>query len=178
MQQFDIFFLPSEAEALPVVLMESMACGLVPVCYIGEGGINEIIKDGVNGFVVKDRDQDYQEKLRLLQKDPELWKRMSANAIKTIEEKYSAEITHKKWATLLIELLENKTTPLIIPKKIILDAEPLIYEENRKPILIIRFKINLKRFWMKFRLAVRPRARLRELINQIKKHNKQRFANL
>lgn len=165
MSHHHIFTLMSDYEGMPIALMEAMACGLVPICLSENSGVNEIIKNGINGFIVNDRDLDYQEKLRLLQQNTDLWSIMSQNAVKTIKENYSTEITHKKWADLLISLLENKISSPIMPRKIILDGDPLTQEINRKPNLLIRLKTNSKNQWMKFRLAVRPRARLRKLLS-------------
>ncbi len=167
MSEHHIFTLLSDYEGMPVALMEAMSCGLVPVCLNEESGINEIIKDGVNGFIVKDRDQDYQEKLRLLQKDPELWKRMSANAIKTIEEKYSAEITHNEWAHIFQSSNIKPIKPIKIPFKIKLEPELLIYNEIRKPIFIKSLFIKIKYHWHIVHIFVRPRVRLRALKEMI-----------
>jgi teichuronic acid biosynthesis glycosyltransferase TuaC len=47
----DIFCLPSSNEGLPNVIVESLLCG-TPVVASSVGGIPEIIKDGVNGFLI------------------------------------------------------------------------------------------------------------------------------
>ncbi len=47
----DAFCLPSFAEGVPVVLMEAMASGL-PVVTTRIAGIQELVEDGVSGFVV------------------------------------------------------------------------------------------------------------------------------
>lgn len=48
----DIFLLTSLWEGLPRSLVEAMASGVVPVCYETDG-VSDIIKDGVNGFIVR-----------------------------------------------------------------------------------------------------------------------------
>jgi len=159
-----VITLLSDYEGMPIAVMEAMSVGVVPVCYVGEGGISELIEHGVNGYIVTDREQDYQEKLNLLQKDSDLWQRMSKNAIKTIEDKYSTEITHKKWAKLLNSFRNTETQKISIPKKIILEGQPLLYGDIRKPECYIRLKLKLEKTWMNLRLAIRPRARLKALL--------------
>lgn len=163
-----VFTLLSDYEGMPIALMEAMACGVVPVCYIGEGGINEIIENGVNGFIVENRTDDYHDKLKILQENPDLWNKMSKNAIKTIEDKYSTEITHEKWAELLLSFQNSTYQTIILPTKIELEGEPLIYSDFRKPKLINRCKLNAKEFWVRFRIFVRPRARIRKVLLQLK----------
>jgi colanic acid/amylovoran biosynthesis glycosyltransferase len=163
-QEHHVFTLMSDYEGMPIALMEAMACGLVPVCYIGEGGIDEIIEHGVNGFIVKDRSEDYQKKLQLLANDRSLWETMSKNAIATIQQKYSSKITHQKWFELLNQFKDVKQKPLGIPLRIKLKGALLYYGDNRKPSLKDRSATWLKSNWMAFRIFIRPRARLRELL--------------
>ena len=58
----DLFVLPSvslagQRESTPTALLEAMAAGL-PIVTTPSGGIKDIIKDGVNGIVVPERDAD------------------------------------------------------------------------------------------------------------------------
>ena len=163
-QEHHVFTLMSDYEGMPIALMEAMACGVVPICLNEESGINEIIEHGVNGFIVKNRGKDYQEKLQLLVNDRSLWETMSKNAIATIQQKYSSKITHHKWYELLKQFKDLKQRPLKIPLRIKLKGALLYYGDNRKPNLKDRSATFLKSNWMAFRIFVRPRARLRELL--------------
>jgi len=163
-QEHHVFTLMSDYEGMPIALMEAMACGLVPVCYVGEGGIDEIIEHGVNGFIVKDRGKDYQKKLQLLVNDRLLLETMSKNAIVTIQQKYSSKITHQKWFELLNQFKGVKQRPLKIPLRIKLKGPLLYYGDNRKPNFKHRSATYLKSNWLAFRLFVRPRARLKKYI--------------
>jgi len=163
-QEHHVFTLMSDYEGMPIALMEAMACGVVPICLNEESGINEIIEHGVNGFIVKNRGKDYQDKLQLLVNDRSLWETMSKNAIATIEQKYSSKITHQKWFELLNQFKDVKQKPLKIPLRIKLKGPLLYYGDNRKPNFKDRNATWLKTNWMTFRLFARPRARLRELL--------------
>ena len=163
-QEHHVFTLMSDYEGMPIALMEAMACGVVPICLNEESGINEIIQHGVNGFIVKNRGEDYQDKLQLLVNDRSLWETMSKNAIATIEQKYSSKITHQKWFELLNQFKDVKQKPLKIPLRIKLKGPLLYYGDNRKPNFKDRNATWLKTNWMTFRLFARPRARLRELL--------------
>ena len=165
-QEHHVFTLMSDYEGMPIALMEAMACGVVPICLNEESGINEIIEHGVNGFIVKNRGKDYQEKLQLLVNDRSLWETMSKNAIATIQQKYSSKITHHKWYELLKQFKDLKQRPLKIPLRIKLKGALLYYGDNRKPNLKDRSATFLKSNWMAFRIFVRPRARLRELLKK------------
>lgn len=56
LQQSDIFVLPSWYEALGCVYLEAMACGVPAVgCY--NNGIDEIISDGIDGFLVDEKNE-------------------------------------------------------------------------------------------------------------------------
>ena len=57
MGQSDIFIMPSTGETLGLVYLEAMAQGCITIGTMGEG-IDGIIKNGVNGFLVKPGDPE------------------------------------------------------------------------------------------------------------------------
>jgi len=164
LRKHQVFTLMSDYEGMPVALMEAMACGVIPVCLEESSGVNEIIEHGVNGFIVKNRTQDYLKHLQLLLDKPELQRTLSQNAIKTIEEKYSSFITHQRWITLLRRFNNQTVKPLRVPNRIRLSGNLLHYGDNRKPSLKEQALRQISDNWLKIRLYVRPRARLRTFL--------------
>ncbi len=78
------YLLTSVSEALPMVLLEAMYCGTPPVAFDLRVGTGSIISDKVNGFIIRDRNEDaFAEKiLELLDKSEE---EMAALSEKCIE---------------------------------------------------------------------------------------------
>lgn len=170
--EHQVFTLMSDYEGMPVALMEAMACGLVPVCLEEVSGVNEIIEHGVNGFIVKNRDVDYQNHLQRLLEEPGLWQILSKNAIATVKRRYSSKITHEYWANLLLFYSGSKPTLLKVPRRVKLTGLLLAGGDNRKPSFCYMLKGEIESKWMRFRLFVRPRARLRRILNR---HNKKKL---
>lgn len=75
----DIFILPSLSEGFPNTILEAMASGL-PIIASNVGGINEIVQDGINGYLVEPGkpDQIY-EKIHSLFENEELRNIMKVN---------------------------------------------------------------------------------------------------
>ena len=83
------FVLPSTSEGTPIAVLEAMGYGL-PVIASRVGGLNELIVNGVNGFLVTPGNvSELREKIRLLAHNPELCQRLGRNAKHLIEQKYS-----------------------------------------------------------------------------------------
>jgi glycosyltransferase involved in cell wall biosynthesis len=53
----DLYIMGSYKEGWPTALMEAVACGL-PACATEFSSVDEIIFDGVNGYIIRDRDED------------------------------------------------------------------------------------------------------------------------
>jgi len=87
----DVFVIPSVVEAFGLVTIEAMACGK-PVIGTNVGGIPDIIKDGVNGFLVEPKDVSVlAEKITILVNDSNLSKRMGKAGRETAEKKFNSE---------------------------------------------------------------------------------------
>jgi glycosyltransferase involved in cell wall biosynthesis len=84
-----ILILTSLSEGTPLVFFESFARGLV-VITTHFPGAEEIVEDGVNGYLVKCKSNDFPvgefvEKIKLLITNPELYEQISSNNIEKVK---------------------------------------------------------------------------------------------
>ncbi|AVM08283.1 N-acetyl-alpha-D-glucosaminyl L-malate synthase BshA [Bacillus velezensis] len=87
----DLKLLLSEKESFGLVLLEAMACG-VPCIGTNIGGIPEVIKDQVSGFLVEVGDiQAASEKALAVLEDKQLSKRLTDHALKMAETAFSSQ---------------------------------------------------------------------------------------
>ena len=102
----------SDYEGLPIALMEGMACGLVPIVTDMRSGIPELIKDGYNGIVVKDRGPSFLNAVKGLYRDKAMRRRLGENARKTIVERYSDQTGVNGWLKLLQDIGNDSLKPV------------------------------------------------------------------
>lgn len=70
--QGDIFAFPSAYEGFGLAMGEGMSVGLPAIGYKSCGSVNELIKDGINGYLCDDGIEDFRNKLCQLMKDTNL----------------------------------------------------------------------------------------------------------
>ncbi|MEM3362609.1 MAG: glycosyltransferase family 4 protein [Candidatus Micrarchaeia archaeon] len=100
--------LPSQREGFPVVILEAFASGL-PVIASRVGGISDIIRDGVNGFLVPSGDiEEFAKKMSLLIKNDILRKRFALKALATVNS-YDWSIIVKKYIDVYQQILGNSS---------------------------------------------------------------------
>lgn len=88
-----IFVSMSRSESWGQMYLEAMACGL-PVITTKNVGSNEIIDNGVTGYLIEQEDtRVLAEKILFLINNPRLMKKMGNNARKKIEKKYDWDKT-------------------------------------------------------------------------------------
>ncbi len=101
----EIFVLTSLWEGLPRSLVEAMAIGLVPVCYETDG-VCDIIKSGVNGFLVKQGDVgSAAEKILELASNPSLFEKMRQAVCNTDLSEFDIDEMVKRQETLYSQIL-------------------------------------------------------------------------
>lgn len=102
--KMDIVCLPSLSESFGVSAVEACACGR-PIIATEVGGLKEIIIDGFNGFVIKQKSsEDIKLKLIEIIENEAQMKQFSINARSLVVEKYNwfenAKIMHDMYLTL------------------------------------------------------------------------------
>ncbi|WP_099351667.1 N-acetyl-alpha-D-glucosaminyl L-malate synthase BshA [Fredinandcohnia onubensis] len=104
----DLKLLLSEKESFGLVLIEAMACG-VPTIGTNVGGIPEVIEDGVDGYICELGDiKDIAKKAINLLSDFELHKKMSNQAIKSVQQKFNSERIVNNYEDLYYSILSKK----------------------------------------------------------------------
>ncbi|ACK42895.1 MULTISPECIES: glycosyltransferase family 4 protein [Dictyoglomus] len=81
----DIFVFSSITETQGLVILEAMASGL-PVVAIDDDAISDFVKDGINGFLVPNNQENkrlFSEKIKNLIEDKDLYTKMSLHALET-----------------------------------------------------------------------------------------------
>ena len=103
----DLLIFPTVYEGFPMVPLEALACGL-PTIVSEESNLGEIIKDGIQGFVINgEKPIDYQEKIDLVINDDDLLKEMAIKS-REIALNYSWHNQAKKYWQIYKELLKNR----------------------------------------------------------------------
>jgi len=93
----DVFVLPSQQEAFPMVLLEAMACG-VPIVATRVGDVAEIVEPGVSGLLVDTRDAAaLQSAMARIMSDEALARRMSAAAEARAVDRFSSSAMAKQY---------------------------------------------------------------------------------
>jgi glycosyltransferase involved in cell wall biosynthesis len=104
--QLDLLVVPSKEEAMGRVLVEAFAAG-VPVVASAVGGIPEVVADGETGFLVRDMTSDaLASRIReLLNGDAEALPRISRNARRAWEERYTVAAFQQRITDLMAQVM-------------------------------------------------------------------------
>lgn len=102
----DIYAIPSSGEGFPLALGEAMSAGLPAIGFKNCSGVNEMIQDGITGFLVDDNVKDFANGLEKLMADQKLRIFMGLKTKEQISE-YEPKNIWDKWESLLIELVNS-----------------------------------------------------------------------
>ena len=103
----DIFAFPTYYETFGLVNLEAMQ-HFLPVISTFEGGIPDVVEDGVTGFLITQKDvKTLADKLEILIKNPEMRKQMGAAGRAKYEKEFTME-TFEKTLTNILNTVLNK----------------------------------------------------------------------
>ena len=102
-----IFVMTSVYEGLPMTLLEANGLGLPSICYDFPCGPKDVIKDGLNGFLVKEGDSDkFADRLLTLIENDNMRKLMGQKAYQ-MSERFSCRNIMSEWVNLFNELIKK-----------------------------------------------------------------------
>jgi glycosyltransferase involved in cell wall biosynthesis len=104
----DLFVLPSVWEVLPIAVLEAMSSGKPVVCT-DAGGDREMVRDGVNGFVVPMRNPvALAEKINMVLSDAEMRSRMGAASRRIAGEEFDWGLIAAQTKRVYEELIKSR----------------------------------------------------------------------
>lgn len=106
LRQADIFVFPTyyDNETFGLVNLEAMAHSL-PVVSTNEGAIPDVVEDGVNGLIVKQKDdKSLADKIELLLKDGGLRKKMGQAGYEKYKREFTLEVFERRMCEILKQL--------------------------------------------------------------------------
>lgn len=103
------FLMTSRYEGFGMTLIEAMSKGCLPFAFDSYGALHDIIEDGKNGFIIKNRDEkEYCERMIKAVSDPVLCAHMSETALKSVSN-FLVDRIGAKWINLFEQLKGNIT---------------------------------------------------------------------
>jgi glycosyltransferase involved in cell wall biosynthesis len=109
----DIFAVPSITEGLPGVLIEAGMAGLPAVAF-DVGSVEDILKDGVTGFVVPERDSTlFARRLVEMICAPDLRRTMGNEALRLCRHDFDIQLSVRRHEVLFDELTKRSCVPQV-----------------------------------------------------------------
>ncbi len=101
MLESSLFLMASVSEGLPMVLLEAMSYGIPCIAYHTDSGTDDIIKNNINGYIIKERNEkEYINKIEKIIRDEKLRTKLGKEAKNTANE-FSKEKITEKWLKIL-----------------------------------------------------------------------------
>ena len=103
----DLFLFPTRADNLPLVLQESMACGM-PMVWFKVGAVPDLVRPGITCYLAALEDaQDFSQGIVQLLEDKRLKEPMGENCRAIALEEYPLELQAKRYIELYFQVLGN-----------------------------------------------------------------------
>lgn len=119
MLEAQVLVLLSDYEGLPIAMLEAMACGVVPVSLRIRSGVGQLIEQGITGFLVADRGDDFVATIRHIAANPAQWSRISCAAREKIAAHYSDALNAGRWTELLNARSEQSAEPETVKRTLV-----------------------------------------------------------
>lgn len=103
----DVFFLPSNYEGLPMVIIEAMSHSK-PIVASNVGGVSEIVKNDVNGYTTRNDSKEMADAISLILADKEKEKLMGVKSREIYEDKLTLGRMVDKYENLYKKIVESK----------------------------------------------------------------------
>jgi glycosyltransferase involved in cell wall biosynthesis len=97
--ELDVLVLPSQLEGLPMVILESMAAGVV-VLATPVGGVPSLIQDGVNGILITRDSSNIAARIQQLALDQDLVQAIGAEAAGTVVREFTIDKVRSRYQLL------------------------------------------------------------------------------
>ncbi len=106
MQESSVYAMTSHTEGFPFVLLEAMSCSLPIVAFDTRGGLDMIVSEGENGYLVEDGDA-FLDAMGKLMEDGDLRLRMARRS-RELCARFSRETVAETWYRLIEENTANE----------------------------------------------------------------------
>ena len=94
-KEANVFLLPSYTEGLPMSVLEAMSYGM-PIISTRVGDLPELVKEDVNGYLIKPGDINAMREKILLMGDQKRWERFSHNSREIIKENFNIDLLYSR----------------------------------------------------------------------------------
>lgn len=104
----DVFVIPSTEDNLPNTALEAMACG-TPVVAFNIGGLPDVVIHQENGYLAAPLEStDLAYGISWIIENQERWQYLSAQARKTVEDRFSMDLQVQRYISLYNDIIQNK----------------------------------------------------------------------
>lgn len=99
----DLFVLTSNYEGLPMTILEAMSLSK-PVVSSDVGGVSEIVRSGINGYVLPNSAEEFAKHIDKILQDPQLYAKMSAQSLDIFNRELRVEIMAESYLKIYNEI--------------------------------------------------------------------------